>query len=406
MNLRPTILAAAGALLAPCLFAQSAPPPAAQTEEELLADLRALEMAVARRSQISFSLRLGGHLKAKFLGVGAIASDLDISDTTTEEARTYNDGYVGADTRSDTDGEDMASDGRTNNWSYNAASQVTADETGVSFHRYETISDGSTISAKSKPAVGIDVEGARQFFSFGRSLGVGRKAFTGGAHFGIGLSTLNAKSTGNITATLLSITDTYSLLGAAPPGGSPTDEDSTGYTAPSSSSETVTNADGTTTSNTIDTTTYLGSLPDSRTEAVVPGGATIDGLWQVRGAFFNVRTGPWIRWQPSDRFSLRFSAGGSMNFVGVKMRYDETLDLEDLSTALTQRVESDSENMAVPGYFGGIDAEWWFSDTTGFFGSASYEKATKDKLLTYEGRTAELEMSSGLGLRAGLTVKF
>ena len=238
------------------------------------------------------------------------------------------------------------------------------------------------------------------------SLGVGRKVFTGGAHFGIGLSTLNAKSTGNITATLLSVTDTYSLLGAAAPGGSPTDEDSTGYTAPSSSSESVTNADGTTTSNTIDTTTYLASLPDSRTESITPSGATIDGLWQVRGAFFNVRTGPWIRWQPSDRFSLRLSAGGSMNFVGVKMRHDETLDLEDLSTELTQQIESDSENMAVPGYFGGIDAEWWFSETTGFFGSASYEKATKDKSLTYEGRTAELEMSSGLGLRAGLTVKF
>lgn len=406
MILRPLLLAAAAVLFVPALFSQSVPPPSPQTEEELLADIRAMELAVMRRSEISFSVRFGGELKAKFVGVGAISSDLDIGDVSSEANRSYNDGYVALDSRVDLDGNDLPSDGRTNNWRYTSASQVTSDQTGIAFHRYETISDGSSINAKSRPSLGIDVEGGRQFFTFGRQLGLGRKVFTVGAQFGVGLSTLNAKTTGSTTATLLSVTDTYSLLGMAAPGGSPTVDGSTGYTAPSTTTETVTNADGTTTTQTVDNTTFLASVPDSRTEASLLSGASIDGMWQVKGAYFNVRTGPWIRWQPNDRFSMRLSAGGTVNFVGVLMRYDETLSLQDLDSSLTQRVESESTTHTVAGVFGGLDAQWWFTDTTGFFGAASYEHATKETDLTWEGRTAQLKMSAGLGIRAGLTVKF
>ncbi|MBI2512126.1 MAG: hypothetical protein HYV96_09105 [Opitutae bacterium] len=409
MDLRPVLLAGAAFASAALTFAQSLPPaPAEPTEEELLQDLRALDELAVAKNQLSFSLRFGGKLKARFQNVGTITSALDLGDTTTEAHRTYNDGYVSLDARVDGDGNDVASDGRTNTWSYNSATQVSADGTAIDFHRYETRSEGASILATSNPSVGIDIEGSRELWRFGRSLGPGRRVFTVGAGFGFGLNTLNAKSSASITATLLTITDSYSLLGAPPPGGDPSDSSSTGYSAPSTTTVTVTNADGTTTTQTIDNTTYLGSTPQSRTETATPGGATIKGMWQVKGAYFSVRGGPWLRWQPSDRFSLRFSVGASANVVGLRMRYDEQLDLEDLdlTTAVQNADESTAETSAQAGFFGGVDAEYWLSERTGFFGSASYEYSTRDSTLTLGGRSALIKMSAGLGLRSGLSFKF
>ena len=264
-------------------FAQSLPPaPAAEpSEEELLQDLRAIDELAVPKNQLAFSLRFGGKLTARFQNVGRITSSLDLKDTATEADRTYNDGYVALDSRTDGDGNDVHSDGRTNTWSYASASQVSADGTAIEFHRYETLSEGASISATSSPSVGLDIEGSREFFRFGRVLGPGRRVFTVGAEFGFGLNTLNATSSGTVTATLLTITDAYSLLGAPPPGGDPSDSSSTGYSAPSTTTVTVTNADGTTSTQTIDNTTLLASTPQSRTETAKPGGATVKGLWQV-----------------------------------------------------------------------------------------------------------------------------
>ena len=407
MDLRPVLLVGAALTSTTHTFAQSLPPaPAEATEEEMLQDLRALDELAVPKNQLSFSLRFGGKLKANFRNVGSITSALDLKDTTTEANRTYNDGYVHLDSRVDGDGNDVASDGRTNTWSYNSATQVTSDLSAVDFHRYETLSEGASVLAKSSPTVGVDVEGSRELWRFGRPLGPGRRVFTVGAQFGFGLNTLNAKSSGTITATLLTITDTYSLLGAAPPGGDPADSSSTGYSAPSTTTVDVTNADGTTTTQTIDNTTYLASTPQSRSETATPGAATVKGMWQVKGAYFSVRAGPWLRWQPNDRFSVRLSAGATVNVVGLRMRYDEQLELENLTTAVQNADESTAETSAQAGVFSGLDAEYWFTERAGFFGSASYELSTRDSELTLGGRSALIKMSAGLGLRSGLSFKF
>jgi hypothetical protein len=407
MDLRPVLLAGAAMVSTALIFAQSLPPaPAEPTEEELLEDLRALDELAVPRNQLAISLRFGGKLKAHFQNVGSITSSLDLKDTTTEANRTYNDGYVAVDTRVDGDGNDVASDGRTNTWSYDSAKQVSADGTAIDFHRYETRSEGASILASSDPSVGLDVEGSREFFRFGRVLGPGRRSFTVGGQFGFGLNTLNAKSSASVTATLLSITDSYSLLGSPPPGGYPSDENSTGYSAPSTTTVTVTNPDGTTTTQTIDNTTYLGSTPQSRTETATPGAATVLGMWQVKGAYFALRAGPWLRWQPTQRFSVRLSAGATINVVGLRMRYDEQLALEDLTTPLQNADESMAENTAQAGLYSGVDAEYWFTERAGFFGSASYELSTHDSEMTLGSRTALIKMSAGLGLRSGLSFKF
>jgi hypothetical protein len=407
MDLRPVLLAGAVMVSTALTFAQSLPPaPAEPTEEELLEDLRALDEMAVPKNQLAFSMRFGGKLKARFQNVGSITSSLDLKDTATEANRTYNDGYVALDSRVDGDGNDVASDGRTNTWSYNAATQVSADGSAIDFHRYETRSEGASILATSSPSIGIDIEGSRELFRFGRVLGPGRRSFTVGAQFGFGLNTLNAKSSASVTATLLTITDSYSLLGSPAPGGDPSDEDSTGYSAPSTTTVTVTNADGTTTTQTIDNTTYLASTPESRTETATAGAATVKGMWQVKGAYFAVRAGPWLRWQPTDRLSLRLSAGATVNVIGLRMRYDEQLDLEDLTVTVQNADESMAENSAQAGVYSAVDAEYWFTERAGFFGSASYELSTRDSEMTLGSRSALIKMSAGLGLRSGLSFKF
>lgn len=406
MDLRPVLLAGAALASTALTFAQSLPPASEPTEEELLQDIRAIEELAVPKNQLAFGLRFGGKLKATFQNVGSITSSLDLPDTATEANRAYNDGYVYLDSRVDDDGNDIPSDGRTNTWSYNSAAQVSADGTAIDLHRYETRSEGASMLATSDPSIGLDIEGSRELFRFGRPLGPGRRVFTLGAHFGFGLNTLNAKTSGNVTATLLTITDSYSLLGAPPPGGDPSDSDSTGYSAPSTTTVTVTNPDGTTTTQTIDNTTYLGSTPQSRSETATPGAANVKGLWQVKGAYFALRAGPWLRWQPSERFSVRLSAGATVNVVGLRMRYDEQLDLENLTTAVQNADESVAENSVQAGYYGGVDAEYWFTERTGFFGSAAYELSTRDSEMTLGGRSALIKMSAGLGLRSGLSFKF
>ncbi len=390
------------ACVVPLAAQTPAPEPAPAVAEDMTQWLQFAE-EMAPRQEFSFGVRLGGRLQATFRHIGAIASDLDIGDLTSEVARTYSDGYVALDSRTDGDGNDMPDDGRTNNWSYSADAQVTADRTGISFHRYETSSDGSTVSARSGASLGIDLAGSRELFRTGREIAPGRHAFSFGVQGGIGLNTLNAKSTGEITATLLTITDTYSLLGAAVPR---TDEDTAGYTAPSTTTQDVTNADGTTTSQTVDTTTYLANTPESRIESVEAGAATVGGLWQVKGAYFSLRAGPWVRWQPWERFSVRLSLGGTLNYLGVRMRYDESLTVGELTDVLTQSVESDNASFATGGVFGAFDAEWWLSERTGFFGSALYERTSRDFELYWEGRAADVRLSAGLGLRVGITTRF
>ncbi|WP_415909471.1 hypothetical protein [Oleiharenicola sp. Vm1] len=129
-------------------------------------------------------------------------------------------------------------------------------------------------------------------------------------------------------------------------------------------------------------------------------------MWQVKGAYFSVRAGPWLRWQPNDRFSVRLSAGATVNVVGLRMRYDEQLELENLTTAVQNADESTAETSAQAGVFSGLDAEYWFTERAGFFGSASYELSTRDSELTLGGRSALIKMSAGLGLRSGLSFKF
>lgn len=350
----------------------------------------------------TFSVRMLGEAKVTFRDIGGIPSVLDSGDLLSEATRVYHDGFVQRDTRFTNDGLDLPDDGYTQAWSMLFADQVLADQSGIAFHNHSTIADGSTLESDSGNNPGVDMELSRRFGGFGRRMSDNRRTGSWGGFVGFGLTDINAKEQTRISATLRTISDTYSLDGATAPTGP--------YTSPSTETVTVIGTDGTPRQVVLNTNTLLVNRPYTRTETLTPGGAEIDGFWQVKGAYFTGRAGVWARWHVSRQFSIRASVGASLSVLGVHMRYDERLAREENAipylVEIRQSETTKDESHDFAGLFGSLDFELWLTRRTGLFASVSYENVSRDLSLTAGGRTADLRLTSGTGFRLGFTTLF
>ncbi|MGH8019978.1 MAG: hypothetical protein ACREIA_17210, partial [Opitutaceae bacterium] len=346
----------------------------------------------------TFSVRVLGNANVTFRDLGTIESSLDSGERFGEATRTYHDGVVQLDQRTTADGVDLPDDGYTSYWSMLNDSQVLPDQSGIAFHNYSTISDGATVDAESGSKPGFDLELSRRFGGFGKRMSDNRRPGSWGGFLGLGLTDINAKTTGTINATLRSITDVYSLDGATPPTAP--------YTAPSTETVTVIGPDGTETSVVINNSILLANQPISRTVTDEAGAAAIDGFWQVKGTYVSARTGVWSRFHISRQLSIRASAGVSFHLLGVDMRYDERLEDETLAVPIRAQEQGETTSYEAVGLFGSLDVELWLTRRTGLFASFTYEGLSDDLALTLGGRTADVELSSGAGFRFGLTTLF
>jgi hypothetical protein len=347
----------------------------------------------------SLSLRMIGSAKVTFGEVGTIDSGLDIGEATGLMTRVYSDGAVALDGRYTTDGTKVPDDGRTNSWGYGNASQVTNDGSGIAFHLYGTRSDGASVEAESGSNPGWDMEYAPCFGVFGGKLPDGSPAITWGGMAGVALSSVNANSRQTINTTLLTTTDYYSLDGAPAPAAP--------YSAPSTSTVSISTSGGTV-NYTVDTTTLLENQPYRRIpEAATPGAAEIDGYWQVRGSYFTMRLGPWLRWKFSPRFSAKVSAGVTYSYLGLEMRYDEILVKDDIpENSMRDALVMEPEKYSLYGAYAALDAELWFTSTTCVFGGVAHEQLSSDINMSLGGRTAAIALSSSTGFRIGITKLF
>ncbi|MFO1449915.1 MAG: hypothetical protein U1F61_17280 [Opitutaceae bacterium] len=387
----------------PVLFASLACGLHAQNKPEDYAALE--ELFQIPKNSFSLSVRYSGKSSVRFKGLGTIESARSAGTTTDETTRTYDDGTVSIDSRANDDGVDLPDDGRTNTWSYAKTSQVLPDESGIAFHTYSSVTEGAELALSEGATPGIDVEYGHQFGQSKRRNREGTPRWAWGILLGFGMSDVNLKTRESIRATLNTLTDTYSLLGSPVPLDDAPD-DGTAYSAPSTATETITASDGTTSSFTVDTTTLLGNRPESRLLTATPGGAEIEGFWQIKGAYFTLRSGPWVRWQPSEKISVRLSAGATVSWLGMHIRYDERLVRDDVAAEIRATNETQNEGIGIPGVFSGLEAEWWLTQRTGFFGGATFEQFSKDATLEADGRKADVKISSGLGLRLGITTRF
>lgn len=281
--------------------------------------------------------------------------------------------------------------GRTRSWNYLSGDQVTADGSGIRMSAYSTTSEGAVASSDRPISNGFELEASREIFKLGDRF---RLNLIGG----IGLSSINNKSSGNIRATLHILTDTFSLLGnPAPSVGT----DGSGYTGPTYTDLVV--GDNTIT-NGKETTTPIADTPSSREQTTVAAGANVSGVWQIRGAYFVMKVGPQVQALLTKNIGLQAAAGFSGAYVGTTYKAVEKLNIDNVSAEIST-TESADYSKFLPGYFANVDATWAVNDRTGFFAGASYE-AFSDYSQTVGGRTAVIDLGGQAGLRGGMSIKF
>lgn len=363
------------------------------------------------RGGFSLSFHSGGALSVGFQGVGNIASLHNPTDATSEMLRTYDDGFVALDTRGGNASPDVGDDGRTNTWGYRFNEQATADG-NLAFHQFSTSNNGTQVTAETGSVPGVDMQYDMCLGVFGSKVTEKAWAFSWGGMVGGAFSAVNAKKNERITANLRTLTDFYSPEGAVIPLAQ-----AAGYQSPSTTIVPGFDANGNPIEITVDNSTLINNRPYSRTDVTLANGAQVDGFWQVKGAYYSFRAGPWLRWQFSRHLSLRASAGATYSFLGVTMEYDELL-VEDRAKNVRfgqfVRVGTASrpEKIDRVGLFGALDAEWWLSDRTGIFASVTYEDSGSDVTLragesgTASERTAIVKLPSGTGFRAGFNILF
>lgn len=377
------------------LAALSATSAIAQTSWDQLTPVQVLSWP---KNYFNAGLHYSGKVTVTFGNVGNIPLDTSAvgTDATSVISRNYSDGNVSLDSRTDDAGNKTPDDGRTNTWSYSYASQVSSDQSSISFHSYYSTSNGATALASNGATSGLDLEYSRRVGSFGRAKPFREQPYGWGVLFGFSGNDIRAHSSATLTATLHTLTDTYSLLGATPP--------QPGYTAPSST--TVGNE-------TVDTTTLLANLPDTAGDRTTDDKSTVSvpvkGFWEVHGAYYTMRAGAWFRWQPKPNMAIRATAGVSGTVLGVGMRYNEVLDFTNLvesSATVSNSGQTKDFAYAIPGGFGSIDFEYWLTYRTGIFASITYERFQRKITLPTTIRTANINVSSGIGMRLGMTTRF
>lgn len=278
--------------------------------------------------------------------------------------------------------------GRTRSWVYANSDQLTGDgRVGMSV--FSATSDGATAEAEGDASGGLELSLARRL---GRLAG-GRVDWGLGAM--VGLTDINSKSSGTIKATLNTLTDFYSLNGQGAPAAP--------YSGPSfgdllNSGGAVVSPGG------LETTIPLGDTPVSRTEMALAGGAEIDGFWQIKGSYYLFRVGPHLRARVTDRFALFASAGLAGAYVGTTYRVEEVLRTPNPDITIAANEERDQSEFST-GFYGELTGEYWLTPRTGFFAGATYHT-----LGTYQqslsGRTADVDLGKGAGLRFGIITRF
>jgi hypothetical protein len=275
-------------------------------------------------------------------------------------------------------------------WTYASASQVTADGR-IGFSTYHATSNGGSAMKDTAGSGGVDFQVTRAFGKFSSRTEWGLTA-------GIALNGINNKTSGSVLSTLHTDTDFYSLNGKPAP------------TAPYDSTTAqvdFTNSQGTVYPNSLETTVPLAALPGSSTSSQMVGGTTVNGNWQVKGAYFLMRIGPSVRAQLTQRLGLSASLGVAGAYTGSTYSVIESFAAPDSGGAIitTPDPEKSSTSEFLSGYYADINLDWAVSERTGFFGGLSAQQlGDYDQVLN--GRTAHIDLGNSVGVRGGISIKF
>lgn len=281
--------------------------------------------------------------------------------------------------------------GLTRNWKYSSETQLTGDGR-IGFSNYSASSNGGTAMKDSGPTGGVEFEFSRVIGKFGKRLEWGFAA-------GLALNGINNKTSGSVLSTLHAVTDYYSLNGQAAPA------------APYNTSTAAidyTGSDGQVYQQGYETTVPLGAVPVGERETNdAVGGTTVNGVWQVKGAYFLMRFGPSLRAQITERLGLNASLGVAGAYAGSTYSVVESFAVPNVAdlTLSTPDPEQSSKSKFLNGFYADLNLEWMATERTGLFGGVSAQQLGEYDQ-TLNGRTAHIDLGSSVGIRGGISIKF
>ncbi len=277
--------------------------------------------------------------------------------------------------------------GLTRQWGYARDSQVTEDGR-IAMNAYSASSEGATAEAEGGAVGGAEL-------GLARLMGQITPRVSWGLGGTIAVTDINNKASGHIVSTLHTVTDYYSLNGQTAP--------SAPYNGPSFIN--LVDAEGNLIAvNSLETTVPISDTPESRTETSTPGGAVVDGFWQIKGAYYLMRVGPHVRAHLGNNFAVFASAGVTGAFIGTKYRASEFL-VTDLEGANIGGFGQSEEDRFMSGFYAEVLGEYWISPRTGLYAGATYESLGEFDQ-TLGGRTATIDMGKGVGFRLGVITRF
>jgi hypothetical protein len=280
--------------------------------------------------------------------------------------------------------------GRSRSWSYQTAGQATTRAGYIAMSNFSAVSEGATAAADQGVNGGVEMQLDRQLRKFGRRASL---AFTAG----VALSDINAKTGGTVRSTLRTDTDFFSLNGQAAPAAP--------YLGPSFG-DLLDGSGNVVGPNSLETTVPINATPDSAlgTTTNSAGAASVQGNWQIRGAYFLMRFGPTITARLSESVGLSASFGVAGAYAGSRYRVVENLEMADVVAPLTTTEES-HESKFLPGYYADVNVEWRANATTGLFGGVSMQQLG-DYDQSVGGRTAKIDLGNAVGIRGGISIRF
>jgi hypothetical protein len=346
--------------------------------------------------------------KVAYAGQGSNPSPQDPGTSNVPNvSHTYIDGTVSPDTRTvpvnngvgETTSEPIASDGRTNTWSYDNASQLLPNG-DMAFHTYSgEVTDTSSHPTTGTPGLGLELKMDRDMGKVGKKM---KWAITAG----LSIADIHSSTYASVPTALTTVTDTYDLFGQVPP--------SPPYSSPNTVSQTVFNSGGSATSSgsstptqQADQTILLGNIPLSRVTSLT----NIDSVnrYFIEGAYYTFRIGPTLIVPMGTHFKVSMSAGPDVIYSGSELNVLETLTYDPAYAPLTQLYQKQNTKI-LPGYYVDVDLRYDLTETAGFYmgglyqGGGGYSQSITSGIGT--SYSSKVDFANEEGVKAGLTVRF
>jgi hypothetical protein len=352
------------------------------------------------KSTLQFGFRNLSGPKTSFSGKGnLLASEMIGTATNANEARVYHDGSVSTDGRTTTvdngDGTSttvpVPNDGKTNTWAYASDKQLV--DGYMTFHTYSaSVTDTTIRNQNAERTSGIELAVA---YDMGKVF----KRFDWSIIAGVSINDIASSMKGAVKADITTVTDTYSLFGQLPPVAP--------YSAPSTTTTSVTNSDGTTSSDTADTSVLIGNKPVDRSQTLTSNSTSVYNRWKLKGAYFTMRAGPSLTMQFTSRLKASISGGLAVVYAGTTYSVDEAF-MPETGAEMKDSVKDDASKFLI-GYYADATLQFDATERTGFYVGAVYQATgSYDQTVTSANAkyTTNIDLNSLNGLRAGMTFRF